>query len=550
MNDLHVTRRKLIGTASAAGVAVVGMGLAIEPAVVRAQDAAATPEALATPVPAELATDTNWAYENLDLAATRNAKGTTIAAGTVGQLGEAWTFPITTSGGFGALTANPIVAGDTVFIQDAAANVYALNKATGEQLWANTYSETVPSGGPNGLAVANGVVYTTLGGTANVIALAADTGKELWRTNIQGPLLEGITTAPLVYDNAVYVSTIPGESNGFYEGGQRGVIHALDATNGKVLWYFDTTTDNLWGNPRVNSGGGFWHPPSVDEEGKLYIGIGNPAPWPGTTDWPNGTSRPGDNLYTNCILKMDPATGTLEWYYQVVPHDLFDRDNQLTPVLADLADGRKVVFISGKHGYVVCLERHSGDVLWRIPVGKHENDDVTEIPAGQSIEVYPTAQVETPMAYADGTLFLALWGFGGYMTGSGPDPNHPFDLSAPTGSLVAVKSDGTIAWNVDLPTGILGGATVTNDVVFTGGLDGVIRGHSTADGSEVFTYQVTAGINTSPAVSGDFMYWAAGAPLVPSSDTANPAPKSTAQVVAIKIGGKVQTPSGAATPTS
>ena len=112
----------------------------------------------------------------------------------------------------------------------------------------------------------------------------------------------------MVYDNVVYVSTIPGSSENFYSGGQRGVIHALDAAEGHVLWYFDTTTDNLWGNPTVNSGGGFWHPPTVDEAGKIYFPIANPAPYPGTEGWPWGSSRPGDNLYTDSVLKMDPTT--------------------------------------------------------------------------------------------------------------------------------------------------------------------------------------------------------------------------------------------------
>ena len=116
--------------------------------------------------------------------------------------------------------------------------------------------------------------------------------RRFWRTNIKGPRNEGITTPPLVYDNLVIISTIPGSSEGFYVGGQRGVIFALGVTDGEVLWYFDTTTDNLWGNPTVNSGGGFWHPPSVDEDGKLYVPIANPAPYPGAKGYPYGSSRP------------------------------------------------------------------------------------------------------------------------------------------------------------------------------------------------------------------------------------------------------------------
>jgi len=552
--ESRLSRRTLLESAGLAGAALgLGSTLGVG-SVAFAQDAEGTPDAVtdagtgeATPVaagpaiPEEFSDPTNWPYENLDLSATRNVQSTNISADTVGDLGLAWSFPITTFGGFGALTANPIVVGDLVFIQDASANVYALHKDSGEQVWTNTYDDTVPSGGPNGLAVAYGNLYTTIGGVGDVVALDQGTGDELWRTTIQGPLHEGITTAPLVYDNVVYVSTIPGSSEGFYFGGQRGLIFALDASTGDVLWYFDTTTDNLWGNPRVNSGGGFWHPPAVDADGKLYIGIGNAAPWPGTEEYPMASSRPGDNDYANCILKLDPDTASLTWYYNVLPADPFDRDNQLTPVLATV-DGRDVVFTSGKHGFAVSLDRATGEVIWRVPVGEHKNDETTEIPEGESIEVIPVASVETPMAFADDKLFLALWGFGGWFTATGPDvENHPFDLTSPTGSLVVLNaSDGTTAWEVKQPTSTLGGATVTNDVVFTAGVDGVIRGYHVDDGTEVFRYQAPAGINTSPAVSGDMMIWAAGAPLVPSDDTADPNAKSSAQVVALKLGGTPQ----------
>src|SRR5690606_34223728 len=99
--------------------------------------------------------------------------------------------------------------------------------------------------------------------------------------------------APLVHDGLVYISTIPGSQEGFYLPGQRGIFYAIDAESGTVLWYWETTVENLWGNPRVNSGGGLWHPPSVDERGSIYLAVANAAPYPGTKEWPNGSSRPG-----------------------------------------------------------------------------------------------------------------------------------------------------------------------------------------------------------------------------------------------------------------
>ena len=557
MGDLEFSRRRFVVAGSAAGLTVatgaVGNTLLAQEATpepeAEGSEPAATPVTLGPPVPPEFEEETNWPAENYDLEATRDARGTQISSETMGELGTAWFYPVTGSAAFGALTANPSIVGDTIFIQDASANVYALNKETGEELWVNTYDDVVPSGGPNGVAAAYGLLFTTIGGIGDVVALRQENGEEVWRTNILGPLNEGITTFPGVHDNIVWVSTIPGSSEDFYEGGQRGVIHALDAATGQVLWYFDTTTDNLWGQPTVNSGGGFWHPPSFDEEGKAYVSVANPAPYPGTEGWPWASSRPGDNLYTNSVLKMDPSTATLDWYNQIKPHDVFDLDNQLTPLLIEV-EGRQVAITSGKHGFVVSLDRETGEEIWRTPVGTHQNDERVEFEEDEVVEVWPgtLGGVETQYAYsaANNLLICPVYELPSTYIGTGFDPNNPFDFTTATGLLVALNvTDGSIVWQVELASGPLAAATICNDVVFTAGLDGVILGFTVADGTEVFRYQANAGINAQAAVSGDYIYFPAGGPLIPSAATADPAPEMQSGVLALKLGGEVQaTPVG------
>ena len=135
------------------------------------------------------------------------------------------------------------------------------------------------------------------------------------------------------------------------------LLHALDAETGEVRWTFDTVLgDDLWGDPEVNSGGGAWMTPSIDvATGTIYWGIANPAPFPGTEAFPNGTSRPGPNLYTDSVVALDAATGELRWYHQAVPHDLFDWDLTHTLVV-DLGDGEQVVVGTGKLGRVLGLD--------------------------------------------------------------------------------------------------------------------------------------------------------------------------------------------------
>ena len=87
------------------------------------------------------------------------------------------------------------------------------------------------------------------------------------------------------------------------------------------------------GQPGVNGGGGLWYPPAVDDRGRVFLAVANPAPFPGTKEYPNGSSRPGPNLYTNSLVALD-GDREAAWYRQAVPHDLRDYD------LDDLAHPR------------------------------------------------------------------------------------------------------------------------------------------------------------------------------------------------------------------
>src|SRR5271156_3751931 len=129
-------------------------------------------------------TPASWAYPNGDLANTRNATTSTIDLANVAHLHEAWSFHLTgkatsSVGGYGTLAANPIVQDGVVYIQDLHSNVYALSLSTGHMLWEHTFNKPELSGpGPNGVAVANGLVY---GETPHVaFALNASNGHLVW----------------------------------------------------------------------------------------------------------------------------------------------------------------------------------------------------------------------------------------------------------------------------------------------------------------------------------------------------------------------------------
>lgn len=535
------SRRHFLATGLAVSAAgATNLAFAQDPDIVGTPGA--TPEASLPAVPPEFSTATNWPVEGYDLAATRNVQGSSIDSSTVTTMGDVWKYHVDISAPYGALTASPTIVDGVIYQQDAKSNVYAISLESGEVIWEVVHDEDVPAGGPNGVAVAYGNVYYTVGGPADVIALSAADGSELWKTNIRGIKGEGITIAPSVYDNRVYVSTIPGTTESFYSGGERGMIVSLDATSGEVVWYFDTTTDNLWGNAVVNSGGGLWHPPSFDEEGNIYAGTGNAAPYPGTEEFPSSTSRTGDNDYANTTLKIDPEFGSLIWYNNIKPFDLFDLDNHLTPALAD-ADGKKVAIQSGKHGVVVSLDRETGEELWRTEVGQHENDNLEEIPEGEQVSVLPgtLGGVETPLAVANGKVFAPVFNMASVYSGTAMDPSS-MDISKATGQLVCLDIvTGEILWDVAEPTGSLAGATVVNDVVFTGCLDGLVRAYNVEDGSLLWTYQATAGLNAPLAVSGDYLVIPAAGPWIQSEDSWSELPDSGGPyLIALALGGEPQ----------
>jgi glucose dehydrogenase len=264
-------------------------------------------------------------------------------------------------------------------------------------------------------------------------------------------------------------------------------------------------------------------PPAVDPaSGLTYWSTGNPGPAPGTGAYPNGSSRPGANLYSNTMLALELRTGKLRWHKQVERHELFHHDFQNAPILAD-AGGRKLVVGSGKGGKVFAFDRTTGEVVWETPVGRHENDDLKELPIGQVVTVYPGfwGGVETPGAYADGTLYYPVvdmptpytataWeAKDGQTSVENLEGRTEYDKG--TSQIVAIDAaSGKIKWSRALPAPDFGAATVVNDLVFTATYDGKIYALARDDGRIVWRFQAPGGINAWPAVAGDLIVWPVG----------------------------------------
>jgi outer membrane protein assembly factor BamB len=475
---------------------------------------------------------TGTGYPGVDLANTRFVKGP-IERSTAATLEEAWSVPLTAKGTYGSMSATPVIANGVVYTQDLTSNVQAIDLESGDVAWTKTYE--VPDQGPNGVVVAEGMVFGAT--STDAFGLDQESGEEVWSTKLPRGSNEAIDIAPGYEDGLVYVSTVPTGVQGgsSYPAGGVGTLYALDAKTGKEKWHFDTVPRSLWGDPKTNAGGGLWYPPSFDGKGSMFFGTGNPAPFPGEGKALWGASRPGPNLYTNSMVKLDAKTGKMEWYFQLTPHDIYDWDFQNPPILVS-AGGKDLAIGSGKSGIVVAVDAKTGKPVWKRPVGNHTGHDEDGLYAmrGEYSKLKPETEVApgtfggviAPMAANATTVFV-------------PVVNHPIVVSKTgeiqeaeelSGELVAIDiKTGKVKWQNEYPTAAFGAPTAVNDMVFVATFDGTVHGVDAETGGEVWQGALPAGSNTGLAVNGDTLVAPAGLPTAEGQKAA---------LVAFRLGGE------------
>jgi alcohol dehydrogenase (cytochrome c) len=312
----------------------------------------------------------NWLTYSGNLAGHRYTLLTQITPANVKNLELQWVFQTRTPAEPAEkFEATPLVVDGVMYTVMAPNHVVALDAATGRMFW--MYSPRlsplarVCCGRVNrGLAILGETLFMgTIDG--HLIAIDAKNGKPVWDVSLSKPELGySLTMAPLIVKDKV----IMGPAGGEY--GIRGFIAAFDAKTGREAWRFNTVPGpgepghDTWpadSDAWQRGGGSIWTTGAYDAELNLmYFGTGNPGP-----DW-NADPRPGDNLYTDSVVALDPDTGKLKWHYQFTPHDEFDYDSTQVPVLTDIVwqgRQRKVMLWANRNGFWYVLDRVTGEFL-------------------------------------------------------------------------------------------------------------------------------------------------------------------------------------------
>ncbi len=310
----------------------------------------------------------NWVSYNGDYTGKRYSALGQVTTGNVSGLRAQWVFHATNSS---LLECTPVVVDGTMFVT-AANDVFALDAKTGKTRW--HYHRPVTEGLIDDASAHHNRGVAILGerlfietDNAHLVSLDARNGTQLWDVAYTaGNKNYGATSVPLIVKDMVIVGTSGGDD------GVRGFVAAFNAATGAERWRFWTIpgphekgSESWPGDLYLRGGATTWMPGTYDPELNLiYWGTSNPAP-----DF-DGEPRPGDDLYTDCVLALNPDSGALQWYFQFTPHDLYDYDAVETPVLVDRG-GRKLLIEANRNGFLYVLDRASGQFLKAVPFVKN-----------------------------------------------------------------------------------------------------------------------------------------------------------------------------------
>ncbi len=450
----------------------------------------------------------------------QSAQAAGLSAAQVPELKVKWVFGLPMD----FRVSQPTVIGGRVFIGSLQGRIYSLDAKTGCLYWsvktdsgvrATLVVDSLPGTTPPRYAVYAGDA------AANVYALDARTGQELWKANVDDHPLARITGTPKTHANRLYVATTSLEelagADPTYECCTfRGTVMALDRFTGQLVWKAYTVPDppapvrknaigvQLWGP----SGATVWSSPTIDpERNRLYVATGD------------NYSDPA-SLTSDAVIALDLRTGDILWSKQFTPNDAWntacvleddtncpqargpDLDFASSPILRILPDGRRIILAGQKSGVMHAIDPdRNGAIVWQERVGKGGLlGGIQWGSAADATQVYVALSdvVRKTVEQADGSWTRVLDGSVG-------------------GGLFALDIEsGARQWHVpavgcgDRPQcspAQSAAVSALPGVVFSGSVDGHLRGYATDTGAVIWDYnavQEYESTNGVPTKGGSF----------------------------------------------
>jgi PQQ-dependent dehydrogenase (methanol/ethanol family) len=426
--------------------------------------------------------------------------------------------------------ATPIVVDGIMYVAAPYNHVQAYDAASGALKWSYTpvlgYADNCCGPQSRGVAVAYGKVFVAQV-DGHVVALDARTGEVVWKSVIADTIPAPshyyvFTMAPQVYKGMVIVG------NSGAEFPTRGFVEALDAGTGKLVWRFSTTAapdqpggDTWSGDSWKYGGSSVWNTPAIDpKNGLILFATGNPNP----DYW--GKDREGDNAYTDSIVAIHAKDGTLAWWNQQVPHDVWDYDAPSPVILFDYKDGNgKTVAAAaeaGKLGNVFIVDRLTGKLLHKSEPFVKQDPDMFTIPTDKPFTRYPGingGNLWSPASYSPLTQNFYTMGinqaftvtafpFPKYVPGTptvgqqvgGTQKAAPADQFPVDGTLSAIDvATGKITWQYKASLPMYGGVlTTASNLLFAGEMSGDFAAFDAVSGRKLWKQNLGIGVCTPP----------------------------------------------------
>ena len=409
----------------------------------------------------------------------------------VRRLEVAWTYD---TGEPGAMQTQPIVVDGVLYGYTPAHKTFALKADTGAPLW--TFDSGIRGNGAN-----RAVMYwrgrdprpqknekRVFAAVDNFIyALDAATGKPIPTFGVDGhidlrehldrdPQTQGVrlTSPGVIYKDLMIVGGRVGESLPTSPGD----VRAYDVRTGALRWTFhtiphpgesgyDTWPSEAW---TYSGGANSWPGMALDEaRGIVYVPTGSAA-----TDF-YGADRLGDDVFANSLIAIDAATGTRIWHFQVVRHDLWDRDLPSPPSLVTVRqNGRTIdaVAQATKHGFLFLFDRTNGQPMFPI---EYKTFPASMVPGEVANQTQPIPTKPAPFArqvltadlLTDRTPEAHAWALEQFRTFRSEGQFVPLGLDKPT--VVFPGFDGGAEWGgqaFDPQTGLY--YVNANDLAWTG----------------------------------------------------------------------------------